>query len=348
MITAIILGGSHVWREDCLESVCPRLLLPVLNAPLVSYTLAWLRGAGVNQVVICANDATHFVRARFQEGADQGVELYYYEDHTPRGPAGCSRDAAALVGADHYVIVEGSVLPALDLRGLLRFHERTGAAATVVAQPAEHDGDGLDGNLCPAGIYVVARRTLEQVPPLGYQDLKEVLIPRLYRQREWVVVYPAEAQSPRLKDLGSYLAVQGWMLARLAGRDMTDEGYAWRGAAGSAKSDCALLHRTARVAEGAKLVGQVMLGPGSRVDDEAIIVGPTVMGRDGVVGRRALVKRSVLWDASAVEERASLDQCLMVSGSSAVAGVSHHGAICPPQGPARVWWRRLQGQAGRA
>ncbi len=296
MNTAIILGGAHVWREDTLESLCPRLLLPVLNAPLVGYTLAWLRAAGVRQAVICANDATPLARACLSDGADRGMELYYYEDHVPRGPAGCSRDAAALVPAENYVVIEGSVLPVMDLRGLLRFHERMGAAATVVVHPVEGNGDGGNGHHCPAGIYVLARRALEQVPAVGYQDLKEVLIPRLYQQQEWVAAYPAEAPSPRLKDLASYLALQGWLLAKLAARDSDGEGYAWRGPA--------RVHRTARVADGARLVGPVMLGPHTRVLEGAIMVGPTVLGGNGVVERQALVKRSVLWELGPVSTNA--------------------------------------------
>ena len=158
MTAAIILGGSHVWNEDSLESLCPRLLVPVLNAPLVSYTLNWLRAAGLTRAVICANDATRFVRACFQDGAAQGVELYYYEDYTPRGPAGCSRDAAALVAAENYLVIEGSVIPALDLRTLLRFHERMNAAVTVVVHQSEASDGQPDRDLAPAGIYVVARR----------------------------------------------------------------------------------------------------------------------------------------------------------------------------------------------
>ncbi len=323
---AIILGGSHVWREDSLESLCPRLLLPMLNAPLVGYALDWLRNAGLSRIVICANDATRFVRACFGDGRGHGVDLYYFEDLTPRGPAGCMRDAADLVNADQYVVLEGSVLPALDLRALLRFHERMGAAATVAVHPCGSATDAAEPTWSPAGIYVLSRDALGRVPALGYQDIKEVFIPRLYGAREWVVAYPAEATSPRLRGLGSYLALQGWLMSRMAESSdpsrPTPGGYRWCGPA--------LVHETARVAGSARLVGPVMVGPGTQIEEQAIVVGPSVVGQDGGVSAGALVDRCVLWDDCTVQVGATLDRCLMATGSTVRSGAALHGTICPP------------------
>ena len=75
------------------------------------------------------------------------------------------------------VVVEGTVLPELSLRDLFDEHRAAKAAMTVAAS-AEPSGDG---GLRPAGIYVIERRALEHVPETGFQDVKETLIPRLYR-----------------------------------------------------------------------------------------------------------------------------------------------------------------------
>ena len=85
---AIILGGRHVWNEDAFAALGPRLLLPVANAPLVHYTLAWLRDGGVSRATLCTNRAVSLLHAFLGAGQEHACELYYCVDRLPRGPAG--------------------------------------------------------------------------------------------------------------------------------------------------------------------------------------------------------------------------------------------------------------------
>ena len=64
----------------------------------------------------------------------------------------------------------------------------------------------------PSGMYVFNREALDVVPGRGFYDIKEHLIPQLYRSGERVIAYPSEGASPRVLDASSYLAVNEWMV----------------------------------------------------------------------------------------------------------------------------------------
>jgi len=324
MIAGIILAGSHVWQENGFESLGPRLLLPIANAPLIRHLLAWLREGGVRTIAICANEGSPALQAYLLDGAAEEVDVYYYEDRAPRGPAGCMRDAAQFAEADEFVVVDGSILPGFELRSLVQFHRQHEASACVVVERRARGSAESEAWLHPVGIYVFAGRALESVPATGFQDTKETLIPRLHREGVPVVTFAAERPSPRVRGLASYLELQAWVLGRLYARELTVEGYEWRNGV--------CLHRSAWIAPRARILGPVMIGPQSRVEDEAAIVGPTVIGGRCALHRRSAVTRSVLWDRCVVSGRAVVDHCLMTTGTYLAPGEARHSLTCSVDG----------------
>lgn len=321
MTGAIILTGSHVWDQDSFESLTPRALLPVANAPLITHLLGWLRDGGLHVVCVCTNENVALLHSYLGDGTDHGLDLMYYEDRIPRGPAGCLRDAAELCGAaEQFVVVDGAVVPDFRLRDLLEHHRHSGGVGTVVVHDVDDPQGGSAGQWRPAGLYVFSSQALARVPATGYQDIKETLLPQLHRSDALVTVFPAPPGSPRAKDLYSYLGMQGWMLARLQRAARLPAGYERHGDA--------FVHSSAHVAGTARLIGPVMVGPETLVDEEAIITGPTAIGGRCVVGRGAVVGRSVLWDHATVGAKGIIDRCVVAHGVSIDAGTSQHAAVC--------------------
>lgn len=288
-VRGVVLAGTYHWSNSSFEELLPRPLVPVAQAPLVSYALRWLRDGGIPRATLCANSASRAVRSYLGGGSRLTMSLEYHEDWTPRGAAGCVRDAAARADADMLVVADGTSIPAVNIGLLLDDHRSANAALTIVVH---HDRQARAGErpLNPAGIYVFDRRVLDYIPETGFQDIKETLIPRLYKAGERVVTHAGLGICPRVLNAETYLALNQWVVAQVADNPAPLEHWG-----AYVETGQVLAHPTAWVAPGARLIGPVLLGPSVRVASGATVVGPTSLGADCHVGEDALVSRSVAW-----------------------------------------------------
>jgi mannose-1-phosphate guanylyltransferase len=303
--SGVVLAGQYTWRDSRFDRLSPRPLLPVANRPLFSYAVDWLKAGGLEEITLGVNaETTRDVAAALadQSGAP-GLRLH--ADRTARGPAGSLRDATIDTDAETVVVVDGTSVPAADLGPLLACHHAEDAAATVLVHP-EPGQSASCGRYLPGGVYVVSRRAVELVHPRGFQDIKEGLLPRLYRSGERTAAYVAGDSSPRALDAPSYLALNDWVLERLAALPPVD-GYRAHGSA-----QC---HDSARVSPDAVFVGPVRIGPGAQVLGDATLVGPTSVGPHSLIGPGALVSRCAVWRGSSVGEDSVADRCILPDGS---------------------------------
>jgi NDP-sugar pyrophosphorylase family protein len=230
------------------------------------------------------------------------MTVSYHEDPMPRGAAGAVRDAAAASSADTFVITDGTAIPNVDLHAVLLAHHAAKATVTVVV----HSEPARNGNPClqvPTGVYIFNREALRTVPLRGFYDIKENLIPELYRAGQRVVAYAAPNASPRVLDASSYLAVNEWVVEQLATSGEQPTGYV--------RSGNCLIHSDAVIADDAVFVGPALIGPGARVMSGAVVVGPTSIGREATIGPGVLVSRSAIWRRCVIGEHAVADRCIL-------------------------------------
>lgn len=308
----IVLAGAYPAGTCALDGLAPRPLLPVAQQPLVTYALRWMASSGLRKVTICANTAARAIRARLK-GSAFGLRLDYLEDWSPRGAAGCVRDAGMRTDARTFVVADGTAVPVVDLAQLLEDHAASGAAITVVV-----GADGA-GRLRPSGIYVFDRRAFAHVPEDGFQDIKEKLVPCLYAAGEQVSTHMAEGVAPRVVNADTYLALNQWVVERTSRYRAAPEGFRSSGET--------VLHDSASVDPTARLLGPVLLGPGVTVQAGATLVGPVSIGPGTRVGEAAVVSRSVIWadcvvgDGSFVDRSMLADRAVVEAGGSVISAM---------------------------
>ena len=316
----IVLVGTHPWTRTAFDRLPPRPLLPVAHRPVLSYSLSWLRDAGVHHAAVCANRETQILESRLHRQVPHGLRVTYHEDAMPRGAAGAARDAALTSDASVFVIADGTAIPTVDFTEILTVHHAERAALTVVShlEPGRH---GKPPVQIPTGIYVVNRAVLERVPERGFYDIKETLIPQLYRANQRVRALAVEQPSPRVLDAASYRAVNEWMIERLIATRTVSSGYILSGTA--------LIHRDAVVARDVTFVGPAIVGPGAEIRSRAVIVGPSSIGRDAVVGSGALVSRSAIWRRCVLHDDTVTDRCILADGTTVKPGAKMFRSVMP-------------------
>lgn len=324
-VRGIVLAGVHAWGNCVLEQAVCRPLLPVAGRPLIWHALGWIRKAGIESASVCGNSDTAVLRRNLGNGAALDLDLDYFEDVMPRGPAGCVRDAALPTDAETVVVVDGTIIPGLDLLAVLAEHRRTRAEVTLVIAS---ESDGAHEHE-PTGVYVFARSVLEEIPASGYQDIKETLIPALYRRGARISTYVVQnSQTPRVTDAASYLNLNLWCMEHATQRGLELDGYNRVGDA--------WVHVSARVSSTARLVGPVLVGPNTTISSDVLLIGPVTIGMGCTIGSGAVVTRSAIWDRCEVGQGAVVDQCVLADGAKVDADLAVRETACVPRNGRRL------------
>lgn len=337
-VSGVVLAGTYPWHRSAFEALRPRPLLPVADTPLIDHVLGWLASGGVPNVTVCGNGSTPSLRRHLDANHKLPLSIGYYEDRSPRGAAGCVKDAATTVAAETFVVTDGTSIPTADLARLLSQHRQRKAAVTVVVH--QPDPTIVDKpQLHPTGTYVIEREALASVPATSFQDIKESLIPKLYAAGLRIDVFIVGEVSPRVLNANTYLDLNQWMIHRVYA------GLVSRTGATLDQGAQVLADATARIDQSAVFIGPVILGAGVRVCSGATIVGPVSVGAGSIIGSGSVLTRSIVWRHCVVGATSVVDQCLLADGAEVEAGRVLSQTL-KASAPARGLWRSAGAKVG--
>src|SRR5512140_4000453 len=123
-LAAMVLSAGLGTRLRPLTDLLPKPAAPLCDVPLVAWTLALLRGAGVHRAVVNTHHLPEEMGAAAR-AAGHALGMAVEVSHEPviAGTGGALREARALLGgADPIVLVNGDVLFDLDLGAALAAH----------------------------------------------------------------------------------------------------------------------------------------------------------------------------------------------------------------------------------
>ncbi|MDQ3876827.1 MAG: nucleotidyltransferase family protein [Actinomycetota bacterium] len=192
---AIILAGGKAERLGDAAGGQPKALVDIAGRPLISYQLELLRGASVRRVIVsCAAGQEETFTRRL---ADEDIEIVIAAEPEPLGRGGGIRFAArSRSDGGPIFALNGDELIDVDLGALLKRHEESGAAATIVVSPlisqfgiVEVDADDVVRGFTEAprlphwvnsGVYVLGEEALGRFPARG--DHESSTFPDLARE----------------------------------------------------------------------------------------------------------------------------------------------------------------------
>ncbi len=327
---AVVLAGDFAWDGSILETLRPRCLLPVAGRALIVHALEALRRCGIDQAVLCGNSNSEALRHHLGGGESLGMSLDYYVDGQPRGPAGCARDAGLVSRADAVLVCDACTLAELDFGELVDAHIDSAAALTVVACGRDTRPGSRVGEHEPAGIYVASRGALAAVGERGFQDIKEGWIPGLF-QRGWRVLPYLVNRSRvlRVADPTSYLSANSRVLRRIVGA-----------AESSRDVQPAVVHPSASVHPTARIIGPMFIGPGCRIGENSVLIGPVSLDAHVEISKGAVVSRTIAWRDVRIGADAVVDRSILPDRSRIPSGARVRDCVIPP-GPVRSTTARV-------
>jgi NDP-sugar pyrophosphorylase family protein len=321
---AMILAAGLGQRMRPLSTLRAKPVLPVLNRPLLHWTLTRLARDGFRDVVINLHYLPASVRDAVGGGEAFGVRVCYSHERKILGSAGGPRSVRHFFGREPFVLVNGDMYFDFDLRALVRRHVRSGARATLALKPnpdPDHYGPVVtarDGRIYSirqkpdrrsgavslfTGVQVLDPTCLDALPP-GPSDLVAELYVPLLAQGEKLVGVRVSGPWYDLGDPARYLA-----------------------------SHTALLHQNAQGVRRRRLIHR-----SARVDPSAKIVR-SVVGERVVIGAKARVRDSVLWNDVVVGSEAGVKGCIVASGVTMKARRRATGKVILKIGGRQRWAR---------
>jgi NDP-sugar pyrophosphorylase family protein len=134
----MILAAGYGTRLRPLTDTLPKPLVPILNRPLLEYTIACIRAAGIREIVVNLHYRGEQIRQWLGTGERLGVAVTYSEEQEILGSAGGVRRVRSFFESDPALIIHGDLLFDVDLRALIQYHLSRKAHATLVLHPAHH------------------------------------------------------------------------------------------------------------------------------------------------------------------------------------------------------------------
>jgi mannose-1-phosphate guanylyltransferase len=321
-VQALILAGGEGTRLRPLTSTTPKPVVPLVDRPFICYMLEWLRGHGVDDVILSCGFMAERVRNVLGDGSGLGIALRYLEEPEPLGTGGALKFAEDLLD-ERFFMLNGDVLTDIDLTAQLEQHERTGARATLALIPVEDPSayglvrrnsdcsvrefvekpgpEQIDTNLINAGAYIIEREVLGGMAPAGtHISIERELFPSLVGRGLFgyeASGYWLDIGTPDRYLQGTFDILEGNVTTEVGGE---------LGRSGLVLVDGAQID--------GRVVAPVLVAADCVVARRAIVGGRAVLGRGVEIAEGAHVESSVLLEGASIGARSTVSSSIIGAG----------------------------------
>ncbi len=312
------MAGGKGTRLTPLTCDIPKPMVPILNKPVMEYTIQLLKKYGIKDIAVTLAHLPNVIIDYFGEGEKWDVTLKYYIEEEPLGTGGSVKNAEDFFMDDTLVVISGDALTDINLEEALSFHISKASRATLVlkneAYPTEYgvvitrdSGEIIRflekpswgevfSNTINTGIYILEPSVFDYYKKGDTFDFSKDLFPKLLEDGIPMYGYITGEYWCDIGDLSSYKQTQFDMLEGKVGFSF----------------DAREIRKGVWVQEGLALEDNVTIIPpvyiGSRVliKSGASIEGYSIIGEGCRIGEASTIKRSIIWNNVTIGRRSSL------------------------------------------
>jgi mannose-1-phosphate guanylyltransferase len=316
-VGAVVLAAGQGQRLRPVTSTKPKPLVPILNVPLLQWSVRALVRAGITDVVINVFHHTdQMAKAAAEIEAGSQARIRVVEEPKLSGPAGGLIACRPWLpeNAAHCLVLHGDVFSDVALADVLATHHESGADLTIVTTPVddphrfgvlEVDGsrvvgfrekptDAPAGSLISCGIYALSIELVRSLDSGGRADFDfHHVVAGLLQCNQKVVTHTTTGY---WSDVGDLHTLRQSNLAGL-GLDPVLSSVAV-----AADRPGIWVQGGADIDPSATIEGRVLVGTGGRIGTDATVES-SVIGPGCDVGAGAVVRNSVLLAGSSVAKR---------------------------------------------
>jgi len=213
MLDAVLLCGGAGLRLRSIIGDAPKGMANIGGRPFLELLIRQLYRHGFERAILAIGYGGDAIRSYFGNQAF-GLQLAYSEEPRPLGTGGALRNATDAVGSESVLIMNGDSYTDADLGELVANYHKVRTDASIVVVPADSRGDcgsvQLDENgklaafaekygpfhapYVNAGIYVLSREILYEIPPKVELSLERELLPEWLRRGKCIKAFISSAK----------------------------------------------------------------------------------------------------------------------------------------------------------
>ncbi|NJE07399.1 NDP-sugar synthase [Thermococcus sp. M39] len=316
---AVILAGGFGTRLRPISSTRPKPMVPVLGKPNLQYLLESLEKVKeIDEIIL----SVHYMRGEIREFIEEKMSDYpkdirFVNDPMPLETGGALKNVEEYV-SDEFLVIYGDVFTNFNFAELIEAHKKNDGLITValtkVYDPEKYgvvitDEEGKviefeekpkrpKTNLIDAGIYVVGKEVLKEIPKGKEVYFEREVLPKFVSQG---LVYGYKMSKDNYwVDLGS---PEDLFYAHQIALDeiAREDGYF------TIKED-------AEVPEDVEIQGPVYIDSGAKVGHGVKIKAYTYIGPNTIIEDKAYLKRSILIGSDIIKEKSEIKDSILGEG----------------------------------
>jgi len=287
---AMILAAGRGRRLRPLTEVLPKVLVPVVNRPMLDRTIELLSFHGVQELIINAHHHHQAITEYLIRRDSSALPIQARVEEEILGTGGGIKNTRDFWNDTPFIVINGDILTDIDLTDVYAYHQRRANLVTMVLHDYPRynkvriDGDrnilsigsrtGGKNRLAFTGIHVIDPQALDYIPENARYDIIDCYR-QLIQEKRAVRAYVATRH--RWIDIGTIL-------------------------------DYLRAHVNLLAPE------KVAVGPNCHIHPEANLNEWAVLGSRCSIERGAVIQGSVLWDEVTVREGVRVVDSVVTTG----------------------------------
>ena len=313
----MILAAGFGTRLRPLTNKVPKPMVPILNRPILEYTIHLLRTHGVRDITINLHHLPDMILDHFGDGQDFGVKLHWSHEPEILGTAGGIKQAQKFLDGESFLVINSDVVTDIDLSKVIAFHKARGSALTLVVRegdspeqcdPIEVDEDDRIVHMVGAssmnmpddttrvlftGIQVMEPEIFDRIPENKFYGTTTDVFPGMLVDELPMFVYWHTGYWKDIGTIQSYLDVH---------RDLLD-----------GRMDGGPPQKFSNLPQG-QLTPPNLLGRNCKIADNARIGPYAVLGDGCTVGDHAVIEHSICWQGVTLGKGSHVSQSVLGNG----------------------------------
>lgn len=317
---AVIMAGGEGTRLRPITCGIPKPMVPVLNKPVMEYTIELLKNHGIVDIAATLAYFPAVITDYFGNGEHWGVNLRYYIEHTPLGTGGSVKNAEDFLD-DTFIIISGDALTDINIKNAIQYHRSKNSKATLVLKrvgiPLEYgvvitDDSGrivrflekpnwgeVFSDTVNTGIYILEPEVLHYYNKGDNFDFSKDLFPKLLRDNVPMYGYVSEDYWNDIGDLKVYKEVNFDILF------------------GKVKID--IHYRQIRE--------NVWVGENTFISEDCELIPPVLIGSSCIIGSKTILESAILGDHTEIASKSSIKKSILWKNTDMGSNVQCRGSV---------------------